>query len=301
MIERESAQQEVILLPTGATVYSYYEDHALPPEHPQGIPATVKNFFIEISNVHGLGSNQTPSYIISTNNQFGEKLVSPTVQRSMERNDGHYCIADFNTPEDPLFIEYLATGFMASLPIGIGLKQLIAKNVRFSRRSFLKLAAATAPFAIWEFTKSTRGNGFLNDIIRQNKAGALDDHFAKELVTLKGRLHPEDLLLFFRSLLWAHKIISYSEDVDEGDIGVQSGTAHVITEYFLEKGKSHCQEIIKNFPPDVLRKVIDVNNGLANICKVLHCPVENANDPNAMFHEYFDKDLFRIIGEIIKD
>ena len=135
-----------------------------------------------------------------------------------------------------------------------------------TRKNFLKGAAAlgitwaTLPFA-----------SQMSVVLVPEYNGASVGRILTRLDGFQSNFHPENLLVFFRNVVIADKMLTIAEEFHKGmgvkaKIGFNMGASHSGIEDFLGAGVEFCRFVIANFPEDVLRKIIGANKDIDTFC-----------------------------------
>lgn len=157
--------------------------------------------------------------------------------------------------------------YASNKQIGDGKKGITPSTSEITRKNFLKGAAA---FGIaWATLPLASEVSVLGLAPEYN--GASVDRILTRLHGFQSNFHPEDLIIFFRNVVIADKMLTIAEEFHKGmgvkgKIGFNVGFLHSGIEDFLGAGAEFCRFIIANFPKDVLREIIRVNKDIETFC-----------------------------------
>lgn len=155
-----------------------------------------------------------------------------------------------------------------------------------TRRVFLKTAAKLS--LIWP----------LAPVITTLPAAAVSSQdnmalrkVAARLNTFPANTHPEDIIIFFRSLIMADKLLTVADEFNERTgrkpkIAFNVGVGHSNVEDFLKLGGDFCRKLILAHPTLFLSEVVKKNGGVTNFAssRLFKLPEDlnyNASIPNS--------------------
>lgn len=166
-----------------------------------------------------------------------------------------------------------------------------------TRRKFLKTAAQIS--LIWPITT------LLNV---PPLAVSFQDNMAFRRITarlsaLYHHAHPEDYVVFLRSLIWADKLLAVAGDFKsrtgrKAKIGFNVGTSHSDVEDFLHLGRDFCRNLILAHPSFLLSELVDMNSGVSNFAsaRLLRLPEDLNHDvPSLSFDVKLEETTDRFV------
>lgn len=270
-------QHEVDNLVTGIETDSgifipLYENHLTRIEDDH-IPADVNVFFKEWDKDT---NDMTPADTIRDLTPIGRKKLSILARQHTE-----IMLGDID-----LGLKYLLVG--EAIPIaelfgGVALYRYLNKKASSmeanTRRRFLKTAAQIS--LIWPYTTLLHAPSL---------AVSFQDNMAFRRITarlnaLHYHAHPEDYVVFLRSLLWADKLLTSADEFKDrtgrkAKIGFNVGSSHADIEDFLHLGRDFCRNLILAHPSFLLSELVDINSGVSNFAsaRLLRLPEDLDHD-----------------------
>lgn len=119
------------------------------------------------------------------------------------------------------------------------------------------------------------------------------ERISSRLAAIIGHMHPEDHIVFFRNLLFARKLQFFGETLlrdlnRKPNIAYNFGLGHSGVEDFLRLEKQFTLSLLRIYPKDFLKKIVDWNGGIDTFCTSVLVTPDLINPKKTTI---FDKDL----------
>lgn len=284
-----------------ATFYPYYEEHSvnvkINPNHPVDIHWTEYAYYDRNSKKDTSESQRSEAKRFLDSYGFGLTDYNRQNLLLLKSKEAKIAYGDIDSKIDPPHLEAMAK-FLRPFPIQNpqGLEALEAPFKReagmaamaytwarlgwfvgsildrshkslISRRQFLRLPTITLDAAAGYMA----ANAFIGEVWSRTAMVEDKDFSTRALERVADRINalatharPYDLLLFFRNLLWAYKVLDLAEIESKRlgrrvNISYQVGGAHAGLEDLLYLGKDLCLNLIRLYPDDILKELQMVN------------------------------------------
>lgn len=238
-----------------------YEAHSLGLKE-SDIPKDANVFFKEfIINKSELSAKE----LFTLKNQFGDGFLPQSLLARLSQQKTEIMLGDVVVPyfTEALLLQVAETIGGAGLAY-YGLQNWPEDN-KISRRKLLKIASILG--GAWGVSK------FLSYFISPLTAipDAAVKRITARLLAMPANLHPEDPLVFFRSLVMANNMMEVAKDFrqktgEKAKIAFDVGAAHGNIEDFLLAGQDFCRVLISRHPKFFLSKVVKQNGGITAFC-----------------------------------
>lgn len=266
LLVREGKQisQEEIQTKEGI-FYPSYETHTLDLNE-ERIPPSANMLFMELISKPGLG----PESLVNSIYQR-ERFLTDKVLRKLSTQSTELVLGDVNPG---LYNEsfYIMGGeFLAGLTLlnAAFADVMLGKTTQAhsSRREFLKGTAKVG--AAWALSPMVS----LATLAITSWPDSLVQRIGARISGLASHLHPEEVYVFFRSLVMTEKLLVAAEDYKtrtglKPKIAYRVGAGHGNIEDFLQAGQDFCRALILAHPKGFLEKVVELNGGAEKFCSI---------------------------------
>lgn len=123
--------------------------------------------------------------------------------------------------------------------------------------------------------------------IERTKGEKALERVIDRLFALSTYSRPQDLIVFFRNLIFTHKLLDLAEKESKRlgrkvNISYQIGAGHSGVEDFLILGKGVCEKLLSCYSKEIWEDVINMNRGIDNVVSIIILKSKEDGDGTAL-------------------